>query len=147
MGVALLVSCSNGADGDSAESGRPTAVTFSPPAVAAPSPRFGVPLPEGAEPHEAASNAGTEAFTVPSPISFGDVNAFYKREMDGRAFRDFAWCGPRVDPASETYLRIWRRPGTNDYLVVGLTSEAPKAPTVISITESSGAAPDACPPE
>lgn len=136
----------SGADGDQAAGTEPSGVTFSPPAVAGPSPRFGVPLPAGAELDERASNAEAEVFTVAPPTTFGDVNAFYRREMDERPFGDFEWCGPRVDAPSETYLRIWRRPGTSQFMVVGLTNRAPSEPTAISITQASGVVVDTCTP-
>jgi hypothetical protein len=142
----MLLGCSSNDTDEQGGGGEPSVVAFSPPAVSGPSPRFGVPLPEGAALDQGASNTEAEVFTVASPTTFGDVNAFYKQEMDGKPFRDFEWCGPRVDAASETYLRIWRRPGTSDLMVVGLTYKAPSEPTTISITQASGVMVDACPP-
>ena len=106
-----------------------------------PSAQLKVPLPSGAV-SAPAGDAGGEAYRV-ADSRLLDINAFYERETDGKALRDFAWCG--ASRFSETTIvRIWKKDETNQ-LRVELVSD--KKGVLIKMREQADAQPTACPPE
>lgn len=142
---ALISGCAGGGGRNGAERAeRPNPVELSPPPVAARSPKFGIPLPEGAQPDSGRVSADSEVFAVAAPVTFADVNAFYRREMERKPFQDYEWCGQRAEQASKTLIRIWQRPGTKDYLILALHNDNPSEPTIIDIDQRAGVVVDAC---
>lgn len=141
----VLGACSDDSDEGS---GEPNPVDISPPAVGGTSSLFAIPLPEDAEPNPTAGGAGpeTETYAVAAPVTFADVNAFYRREMEGKSFGEFEWCGPVVDAANEVLTRVWKRPAADEYLFVALRNESPTEPTLISVTKRTAVVVEACPP-
>lgn len=95
-----------------------------PPKAAATSPVFGIPLPAAAKPNAELSKPSFESFYVPADAArFADIEAFYRRELDEKPFRDLAWCGAAVDDRGVYAVRVWKRDGGDDVFVLSLRSD------------------------
>jgi hypothetical protein len=112
--------------------------------AAAASPVLGASLPRGATP-EPSKEPGTETFKVAPPVTLSEINAFYQREMDNKPFGDFTWCGSELDEMAKAVTRFWQRTGTSEYRSVLLRSASVNEPTLIVVTQRTGAKPAACP--
>ncbi len=86
---------------------------------------YGVPVPATAELDKAASPQGTETYRVKDV----DLQAFYDRKMPmGRRFNGLDYCGTRVirpqPPGPPTQQLVWRKRGTKDLLLLGVSARA-----------------------
>lgn len=125
-------------------SGKKVAPPSAPPKAAA-SPVYGVPLPADATPDTELSTPNFESFLVPLDKSrFGDVDAFYRQELDEKPFRELTWCGSVLDDKGVYGLRVWKRDGGDDVFTLSLRFD-PATGTHINASQAKNAA-QACPP-
>lgn len=104
---------------------------------------FAVPLPDGAT--LVSSDAGTDVYRAEGEQQLMDLQYFYDRELSGKPFRGFDWCGGSGDYANTQVQILWRRTGTNDLFKLLLDARDP-AGVLITASEEPGAPEVQCPP-
>lgn len=106
---------------------------------------YSVPLPGAATPEPGAATSEKEVYRLPPGLPITAVTGFYNERMPlNRPFKELEWCGtaPVAGPVVPTLERVWRAPGTNDFLVLQILQE--RDGTLVNIIDSRNDANRAC---
>ncbi len=133
----LVAACGEGEKGQ-VNSETPVVLETGPPSAL-----FGVALPKGATKTPAAP--GAEAYRAVKTDTIRYLQGFYDREMAGKPFRGYEWCGGSSNTTNTKAVILWRKADTNDLLRLALDANDP-AGVLIVVTDEKNAAPTLCPP-
>lgn len=134
----LAIAC--GKDGDKTQVNSETVVI---PKGDGKSALFEVPLPAGAT--VVSSEQGMEVYRAQASDRLVDMQRFFDKEMAGKPFRGYDWCGGSSDYANTQLRILWRKAGSNDLFTVLVDSTDP-AGLLITLAEEPGAPEVQCPP-
>ena len=101
-------------------------------------------MPPGASTQLASSSDTIAFYNVTTSASFATLVSFYDAHMPkGRPWMGYAWC--REDLFTSAHVvsvrgvpgvrRIWRRSGTNDFLVLSVDGPGATTPPTVDITD------------
>ena len=130
--VALSVAACGGDDGGGKKPG--------PPPQPKDSMLYDIPLHESAVLEGAKSGPGRETYRVGLPVlGLANFYMLVARMGDDMPFRDLEWCrGSRTGEPLQAFERVWRKPATNDFLVLQGTADG-KGSQLVIIDEKANA--------